>query len=163
MSYLDDVIDKLEAFADRYGRPLGYNIIKGKNDKHDAFRHGFISAAGTMKFSSGMVGMVGIAGDAYEVNGWWEDSQEADIRNMDLWNNYKGREIGRVSSSYTEAANLVHQAILAKELITDPNDKRNYFKMIILLRYGIILKKSKQPLPWPPPTTSQPKKVEPSP
>jgi hypothetical protein len=100
------------------------------------------------------------AGHAYEIKGLWSDNQSVGERNMDLWNNAKGRLIGRASSNYTEAANQVHQAILAGDLITDPNDKRNYFDLIILSRIGSGLKAAKQPLPWPPPTTNQPKKVE---
>jgi hypothetical protein len=36
MSFLEEIIEKLEAFADRYGKPLGYNVLLKGPDKNDA-------------------------------------------------------------------------------------------------------------------------------
>ena len=44
---------------------------------------------------------------------------------MDLWNNSIGRKYGEITSSRTDLAKLIENA-LDEELIIDPNDPREY-------------------------------------
>ena len=69
-----------------------------------------------------------VAGYIYE--NYWNaiiDDQEAKDKNMDLWNNAAGRDIGKGSESSDESAQKVFDAINNGGLIIDPdNDEREY-------------------------------------
>ncbi len=146
MSYLKTIIDRLENHAEKYGKPLGYNPKSSTKDKHDAFRHAFVSAVITKKLGHVLTSFLG---HLYEVEGFVVDGQPATERNMDHWNNAKGRLIGRTASTYTDIAKQVDQAIKAGELITDLKDKRNYYHTLVPTLVGRGLRPAKKPLPYP--------------
>jgi hypothetical protein len=141
------IIEKFKEFAQRYGKTHGYNLIPGNIDKNDAFKHGFISAVGTMKFGPGITEVMG---NAYEFYGCL-DGQSPEERNMDYWNNAKGRAIGMTGTNYVDVALRVHQAIKAGDLIISTADKRSYYSLAISLRKSCVLNPAKKPLPFPKP------------
>jgi len=61
-----------------------------------------------------------VAGTAHEVRGELFGGQPAGERNMDLWNNSKGRDIGSAEPSRTAIAQKVYDALQNGELITEP-------------------------------------------
>ncbi len=118
------IYNKYKREAYKYGLPHGYDALRGTNDKSDAFRHAFSSAAMVQDYDYSTAKYAG------DLNEWIGDNfknQGPKERNMDLWNNAKGRYIGINAADRQEIADWVHQAIVDKELITDFSDTRTYY------------------------------------
>ena len=82
--------------------------------------------------------MAAAAGDAWEILGSLNGAEYADS-NMDYWNNYVGRQIGRKSSSRDEIAEKVAEALNKGGLIIDKTgtvDKREFpFDLPVYQKY----------------------------
>lgn len=82
--------DKAEEYAKKYD--LEENpVYSGADDEIDAFRHAYMQAYITAAHSKETAKFIG---DLYEKSGDWNESQTPKQRNMDLWNNEIGRQIG---------------------------------------------------------------------
>ena len=96
-----------------------------KENKHlfydndvDAFRHAYASGIFTQVYNRRTANLLG----------WYNEYKGTNpikVQNMDLWNNSIGRKYGEKTSSRTDLAKLIENA-LDEELIIDPNDPREY-------------------------------------
>ena len=109
------------------------------NNEADAFKHTFMQAVGAMIFGN-VIAYVG--GRLHERNGNKYLNQSKQEENMDLWNNYQGRQIAKELRKeynadsiqklienkriYKIIAEKVIQKMRNGELITHPSDKRKY-------------------------------------
>ena len=94
---------------------------QGLNDALDAYRHAYVSAVMTRDYKKIVAH---VAGTGHEVKGELFGGQPAGERNMDLWNNSKGRDIGSAAPSRTAIAQNVYNALQNGELITTLADTR---------------------------------------
>ena len=107
-------------YADSYGLKFDHN------GDADAFRHAYASAEMTRLY--GEVFAKG-SGDLWEVWGTVIHGPKPSETNMDLWNNARGREIGRLSTSKDDSARRARDAVFDGTLIrdNDSDDKRNRY------------------------------------
>ena len=87
----------------------------GHNDAVDAYRHAYVSAV--MTYDSNKF-VAYILGTAHEIKGELFGNQPAGQRNMDLWNNSQGRDIGSAASSREVIAQNVFDSLQNGNLIT---------------------------------------------
>ncbi|MBR6127987.1 hypothetical protein IKQ21_09915 [bacterium] len=127
----------------KYQKIYGFNMGTGEHGTHnndaDAFKHAFMQAYATICVNRAWAKF---GGDIHEFVEGFGDS--LDERNMDLWNNSIGREVahdlksflGNKYNSYSidELSNMASDMIVDKmrngELITNPDDKRNFKNML---------------------------------
>ena len=95
---------------------------QGRNDDLDAFRHAYVSAA-VAQDSTAFIAK--IVGDDVENKGDAR-GQPPKERNMDDWNNAKGREIGSSTDTRAEMKEAVWEALNNGDLIIDLKDQRKY-------------------------------------
>ena len=128
--------EKAEEYAKKYNLKEN-STIKGWNDEIDAFRHTYMQAYIAANQNEKIAKIIG---DVYEKFGDYTESQTAKERNMDLWNNEIGRQIGieiiNEISHFKDIttqkmfedmiAEKIYQKMRNGELITDPNDKRRH-------------------------------------
>jgi hypothetical protein len=124
MSYFDDVYNRYMQDSNRYATSFGLDPNSAHNGEWDAFRHAYTSAAMTQDYGEYIANLAGIAN---ELRGDLTHDQPSEEKNMDLWNNAKGREIGLEDGSLDDMADKVFEALQNGDLITDPyNDDRQY-------------------------------------
>jgi hypothetical protein len=110
--------------ANEYASAYGLDPATQHNGSWDAFRHAYSSAAMANEFGADVADA---AGWLNELRGDLLHDQPAWEKNMDLWNNSVGREIGTNSNSKDEMAQKVFDALNKGDLINDPlNDDRLY-------------------------------------
>ncbi|HEX8404353.1 MAG TPA: hypothetical protein VF670_07030 [Duganella sp.] len=108
--------DGLHAQADAYA--AAYGLQGARNGDWDAFRHAFVSAEMTRIYGAGTAKFLG---DMNEIKGQFTQGQPHQEKNMDLWNNKAGRDIGSHTSSAEQTARKVMNALENGALITEPN------------------------------------------
>ena len=131
-----EMIEKTNRYAKAYD--VGFSkTTPAWNDEADAFRHAFMQASQTLKWTS--AGAYAI-GETHEIIGDIKNNQDYKERNMDTWNNAIGREIGLEIKEEIKGKNYSQQEIddiIAQktydrlklgELITDLGDRRDYKK-----------------------------------
>ena len=89
------------------------------NNDVDAFRHAYTSGVYTQMFFPLFADLLGIANEIFGDN-------KVEAQNMDLWNNSIGREYGEKTSTKDQLADELKKALARGELITAPNDPREY-------------------------------------
>lgn len=82
--------EKAEQYGHKYKLQAGIPK-RGMDDEIDAFRHAYMQAYITVTQGKEVAKIIG---DIYEKWGDYTESQNAKQRNMDLWNNEIGRQIG---------------------------------------------------------------------
>ncbi|MCR4881831.1 MAG: hypothetical protein K6A44_07770 [bacterium] len=135
-NYKKNMIVKTNKYAKAYG--VGFSkTTPAWNDGADAFRHVFMQASQTLKWSSAGAS---IAGGIHEIMGNINSNQDPRESNMDTWNNAVGREIGVEvrneikGKNYSQdkideiIARKTYERLKSGDLITDLNDKRDYKK-----------------------------------
>lgn len=138
-TFNEDVLKQTYKYQNRHGFKMGTGEEGTHNNEADAFKHAFMQAYAT--FSWWRNGAKAL-GDYHEfIEGFNGPKGE---RNMDLWNNSIGREVaenlkkilGRKFNNYSikELSDMASDIIIEKmkngELITNPDDKRSYKKMM---------------------------------
>lgn len=131
--------EKAEQYGYKYN--LKTNPIEneqGHNDEVDAFRHAYMQAYITVNQGKEVAKIIG---DIYERWGDYTEAQDAKERNMDLWNNEIGRQIGEEVKNETShfkdlttqkmledmIAEKIYERMQNGDIITDPQkDKRIY-------------------------------------
>lgn len=128
-------IDRAEDYRTLLGLDLnGHPMISADNET-DAFRHAFLMASLARKYGNFTANIIG---DMYEYSNNNPDTAEA--KEMDLWNNRVGREIGlkvadelkgyenTFSDEHIEdmTAIKIYNALKNGEMITNTDDKRVY-------------------------------------
>jgi len=128
------ILDATYYYQKKYGFQIGTGIEATHNNEADAFKHAFMQAYLTLRFDRNISQMLG---DFHEMETPTAPKSE---RNMDLWNNSIGREIGNEIKSligkdikyYTNdelndmAAAKIIKRMKAGDLITSINDKRDF-------------------------------------
>jgi hypothetical protein len=115
-------ITRLTEEADAYAAQYGFRFRQ--NGDADAFRHAYASAEMTRIFGEAAAAA---AGTAYEFSRVPIDGPKFAESNMDLWNNARGREMGRTSTSSQDSAQRARDAVNGGNLITDIGDPRNRY------------------------------------
>ena len=111
--------------AMEYGKKYGLKqneVSPGWDDEIDAFRHAFMQAYITANSGAGNAKFLG---DAYEKIGDIMHSQPSGERNMDLWNNAIGREIGEEVKN--ETSHFRH--LTTQEMFEDMIAEKIYNRM----------------------------------
>lgn len=120
-SYSD--LARYQAEANQAARQLGLDPAGAHNGDWDAFRHAYASAEMTREYGEGWARWLGDANELKRPGGFFDGEA-----NMDLWNNARGREIGRESSSREDTIRRVKEALDRGDLMRHPSDPR--------VRYG---------------------------
>ncbi len=132
--------EKAEQYGYKYN--LKTNPIeteKGHNDEVDAFRHAYMQAHMTLEYGKDVAKVIG---DIYERWGDYTEGQNSIERNMDLWNNEIGRQIGEEIKKETShlqdlttqkmyedmIADKIYQRIQNGDMITQPKIDKRIFK-----------------------------------
>jgi hypothetical protein len=131
----DECDEKSQQYQKKYN--LKTNPIqefKGADDEQDAFRHAFASAHFIL---TGLPAKV--LGNAWENFGPGSSVNNPGSKNMDLWNNAVGREIGsEILKEFGNTKNIapetlddmiaekIIQKMKSGELITNPKDRRDF-------------------------------------
>jgi hypothetical protein len=102
--------DKFWQEADSYATQ--YNLQGRHNGEYDAFRHAYVSGRFVQNGYEVSAQVLGIANEIFSKNELLE-------REMDLWNNAKGRDYAKEFKTPQELANKIYQAIKNQELITN--------------------------------------------
>lgn len=125
MSLKNELYAKYMQDANKYAKGFGLDPESSTDGEWDAYRHAYASAAMTQDYGENLANL---AGWLNEVNAdLFSDYQNPKSRNMDLWNNAKGREIGLEGGSLDDLADKALEALLDGDLIVDPdNDDREY-------------------------------------
>jgi len=136
--FVDEYNNEIYAKTKKYQKIYNFEIANGIydtwNNEADAFKHTFMQADLVLKFGETIAK---IAGDFHENQNINNPIGE---KNMDLWNNYQGREIAKeIKNEYGKSLKNLHQStiddIIADkimqrmrkgELITHPSDKRKF-------------------------------------
>lgn len=123
-----------------YGKKYGLKtnpVQEGWDDEVDAFRHAFMQAYITANQDEKTAKFLG---DTYEKIGDFTHTQPSSERNMDMWNNAIGREIGDEVKNETSLfrdlttqkmfedmiAEKIYTKIKNGEMITSPKDLRDF-------------------------------------
>jgi hypothetical protein len=122
-SDIRQIYDGYLAEANSYAQQFGLDPSSMWNGEWDAFRHAYASAAMTQDFGESIAR---IAGELNEIRGDLAHDQPPDERNMDMWNNAVGREVGNTPATRGEIANRVKDALDNGDLIRNPSDSRRY-------------------------------------
>lgn len=135
----DVALKQTYKYQKKYGFKMGTGEDGTHNNEADAFKHAFMQAYATICINRGWAKL---GGDFHEyIDGRNYDKKE---NNMDLWNNSIGREVaenlkkilGKKFNNYSikELSDMASDIIIEKmkngELITNPDDKRSYKKMM---------------------------------
>ncbi|MFC1771719.1 DUF6973 domain-containing protein [Candidatus Margulisiibacteriota bacterium] len=98
-----------------------FNEASGKmhNNDADAFRHAYTAGVFTLVHGSLISNLAGLYN---ELTG----NNPINQQNMDLWNNAVGRKYGEKATSKNEIANNIKKSLEKGELITNPDDPREY-------------------------------------
>ncbi len=91
----------------------------------DAFRHAYVSAVFTQEYGEKAADIFGRMNEMNPAN-IYSNSMNPGSKNMDLWNNAVGRKYGLKFQDRAVLLKALEQALKNGELITDPNDKRQY-------------------------------------
>jgi hypothetical protein len=91
----------------------------------DALRHAFVSGAYTQSYGFSTAEILGRLYEYFPGLGTSSTNSERST-NMDLWNNAVGRKYGKKTKNRLQLFNELLKALKNGELITDPNDKREY-------------------------------------
>ena len=134
----DIVLKQTYKYQKIYNFDMGTGTEATHNNEADAFKHAFMSAYLSIVNGKSYSQM---AGDWHEyIDGFSGPRNE---RNMDLWNNSVGREIAEkiksnLGSNYNKytlqekldfASDEIIERMRSGELITNPNDKRQFNNM----------------------------------
>ncbi|SMB26121.1 protein of unknown function [Sterolibacterium denitrificans] len=109
--------------ANEAAHQFGLDPAGAHNEDWDAFRHAYASAEMTREYGEGWARLLGDANELKRPGGFFDGEA-----NMDLWNNARGREIGRESTSKEDSARRVKDALDRGDLMRNPSDPR--------VRYG---------------------------
>lgn len=133
--YNDMIVEKTNFYQKKYNFEINSDPKhKFWNVEADAFKHAFLSADLALRSNNFLGWLIG---------NWHESETPKDRlneKNMDLWNNYQGREIAKeIKNEYGKSLKNLHQStiddIIADkimqrmrkgELITHPSDKRKF-------------------------------------
>jgi len=145
-NYYKDYESEMIQKAYEYSQKLKLNISKGTrgyNDEADGFRHAFVHANLTYNYGELASKIIGNEHemDFHKSAGMPDDLWKKE-KNMDLWNNAIGREIGEevrkelkgMEKYYTKEqiedkiALKINQRIKSGDLITNLEDKRDFKK-----------------------------------
>ena len=137
-NYSDETIKKAYEYSKKHGFEASQGTW-GWDDETDAFRHAYMQADLTVKANAGLSH---VAGTLHEVQGDFMNNQNPKEKNMDLWNNEVGRNIGKeINKEYSLSkrielikngqiddiiSNKVAQRMRNGDLITHPDDPRKY-------------------------------------
>jgi hypothetical protein len=125
MTYFDNLYNRYMQEANSYAAIFGLDPATSHNGAWDAFRHAYASGAMTRENSEEIARLFG---DLNEIKGDLLNNQPGYEKNMDLWNNAIGRQVGRNSNSNNEVAQGVYAALKRGDLITDPlHDDREFY------------------------------------
>lgn len=130
--------EKAEQYGYKYSLKSGAQR-RGMDDEIDAFRHAYMQAHMTIEYGKDIAKVIG---DIYEKWGDYTESQNAKQRNMDLWNNEIGRQIGEEIKKETShlqdlttqkmyedmIADKIYQRIQNGDMITQPKIDKRIFK-----------------------------------
>lgn len=134
----DMFINKALFYQQKYGLKVSPGT-RGYNDETDAFRHTFMNAMLTISYGEALTKTICSRHESnnHKSPNMSQEDWEKE-KNMDLWNNAIGREIGKEVLKETEGKKyskeqmeaLVVEKIIKKlkagELITDIHDTRSY-------------------------------------
>ena len=132
--YNDLIYKKTKEYQKIYNFDIGTGRHDTWNNEADAFKHAFMSADLSLKYTN--IGSL-ILGNYHEIE---TNNNPKNEKNMDKWNNAQGREIakelvkeyGNKLKNFSEQqkddliAKKVMQRMKSGKLITTPNDKRTY-------------------------------------
>jgi hypothetical protein len=122
--------DRLANEADRAAEQLG---LSGRhNGDWDAFRHAYVSAEITRQYGEGWAHLLGNIVELRRPEGFFNGEA-----NMDLWNNARGREIGKDSAGKEDTIERIKDALLRGDLMRDPRDPRDRYFDDYDLRYPL--------------------------
>ena len=139
-----EIIDKTVEYQNKYNFDIGTGKHATWNNEADAFKHAFMQAK--MVYKSGGIELPAtILGNYHEfIEG--NKIQSEGEKNMDLWNNYIGRQVatevlkelksehlGEIKNQKEfedRVAEKIYQKMQNGELITNPNDTRRYEDLI---------------------------------
>jgi hypothetical protein len=96
--------------ADSYAASYKLDIRGRHNGEWDAFRHAYVSGRFTQAGYENTAQILGLGNEIFSKNQLAE-------REMDLWNNAKGRDFGRQTTTPDQLAERVYRAIQNNELI----------------------------------------------
>ena len=91
----------------------------------DALRHAYVSAVFTQEYGEIAADMFGRLNEHFPGFGTSSSNSERSM-NMDLWNNAVGRNYGKKIKDRQRLFEELLKALEKGELITNPNDKREY-------------------------------------
>lgn len=128
----------------KYQKEYKFDIGQGKhstwNNEADAFKHTFMQTQLALMFGNIVAEQLG---NKHERDGNKKNKQSKGEENMDLWNNYQGREIAReIIHEYgamqypfsQKTKDIIAKKVMEKmrkgDLITHPNDTRKYENLI---------------------------------
>ncbi len=119
---------------------------KGLEDNDvDAFRHAYVSGVFTQIYGAPTADTFGRLNEHDPLN-LYSNASNPGAKNMDLWNNAIGRKYGEKTRTRKTLLKKIHDALKKGELITDPEDSRQYrgargpganaSKPVVVLREG---------------------------
>lgn len=103
--------DKMTKKAYEYVKKYNLDVTKGTmgwNDEADAFRHAFMQASITTNSNEEIANVLG---DGNEILGDVVHNQDPKEKNMDLWNNQIGRQVGEEVKKELEGQNYTKQEL----------------------------------------------------
>ncbi len=107
---------KADGSIDIYGVDLEDNDV-------DALRHAYVSGVYTIEYNEQTAELLGCLN---ELTSFDSRSVSSLSENMDLWNNSLGRIYGKKAKTWDDLYARIMNALKAKELIIDLEDKRKY-------------------------------------
>ena len=119
--YFDQNIRPLERNSNGRIDETAYGL---HNNDVDAFRHAYVSGVFTQEYGRRVADIFGQLNELISIASPSPDGPGE--RNMDLWNNAVGRKYGIQLGSRRELAEKIKAALENGELITSPNDQREY-------------------------------------
>jgi len=91
----------------------------------DAFRHAYVSGVFTHEYGETAADIFGRLNELSPPD-LYSNSNNPRGQNMDLWNNAIGRKYGLKTKDRKSLLKMIHESLKKGELITDPNDLRQY-------------------------------------
>jgi hypothetical protein len=91
----------------------------------DALRHAYVSGVFTQTYNEGFADICGHIQEFFPGFGG-SSPNGPDQKNMDLWNNSVGRELGKRTKDRSELFSKLLEALKKGELIIDPKDPRKF-------------------------------------
>ena len=106
---------------------LDTSLKKRTNNDIDAMRHAYASGVFTMEYNAFIAELLGEMREMFPRNRMKKPSLKGSPeKNMDLWNNRKGRECGQKSKNRNELFDCLIKALKNGELVVSPDDPRKY-------------------------------------